>query len=285
MLTVYSNPCPAGQLRKREDSLVMRRIVWMLSALLGLPGAGLAETPIASPQPVPELITDRPDFTESAASVPDGFVQVEFGAEFANDEAGQALSLPLALVRWGLGGGFELRFGIPSLLATWPADDVEVGVSQTDLGTLELGAKYVYKLSEAAAIGVIPYVAVPLKGDQYDSLGVALGAKLVWAVDATDWLSVGGNFGLAFIGLGAQTEDREYSASLAFGFATTDSLGLFLEVFTEFAETFSDEAPVFVDGGLTFLASERFQADVYVGMDLRHAPEAVFAGLGGSYLW
>lgn len=265
----------------------MIRIAALLFAAWVLLPAGPATGQPAGAQmeEIPEIVTDRPDFTESAASIPDGFVQFEFGAEFGNDDAGQALTLPLLLARWGLGGGFELRFGIPSLLATWPDDEIEAGESQTELGVFELGAKYVFDLSEAVAVGILPYVALPLKGDQYDSIGVTAGAKLVWSVDANDWLSVGGNFGLAFIGLGTQTSDREYLASLAFGFSATDSLGLFLEVFTQFPEEFSDEAPVFVDGGLTWLATERFQADVYVGMDMRSAPEAVFVGLGGAYLW
>ena len=265
----------------------MVRNVAVLFAAWVLVSAPLAagQPPEAEPEQVPELVTDRPDFTESAASIPDGFVQFEFGAEFGNDAAGQALTLPLLLARWGLGGGFELRFGIPSLLASWPDDELEAGESQTELGRLELGAKYVVDLSDAVAVGVIPYVSLPLKGDQYDSVGVAAGATLVWSVDATDWMSVGGNFGLAFTGLGTSGSDREYLASLAFGFSATDSLGVFVEVFTVIEERFSGEAPVVVDGGLTWLATERFQADVYVGMDVRSAPEAVFVGLGGAYLW
>ncbi len=265
----------------------MVRIVAVLLAAWGFmsarPAAG--QPTAGAEEDIPELVTDRPDFTESAASVPDEFVQFEFGAEFGSDDSGQSLTLPLLLARWGLGGGFELRFGIPSLLATWPDDEFEAGESQTELGVFELGAKYVYALSEAVAVGILPYVDLPLKGGQYDSIGVAAGAKLVWSVDANDWLSIGGNFGLAFIGLGTQSSDREYLASLSFGFSATDSLGLFLEVFTRFPEEFSDQAPVFVDGGLTWLATERFQADVYVGMDMRSAPDAVFVGLGGAYLW
>lgn len=265
----------------------MIRTVAVLIAVWVFAFAGLAAGQPAPGQPeeVPKLITDRPDFTESAVSIPDDFVQFEFGAEFGNDEAGRTLTLPLLLARWGLGGGFELRFGIPSLLASWPKDELEAGEAQTELGVFELGAKYAYALSEAVAVGIIPYVDLPLKGGQYDSIGVAAGVKLVWGVDATDWLSIGGNFGLAFIGLGTQSSDREYLASLSFGFAATDTLGAFLEVFTRFPEEFSDQAPVVVDGGLTWKATERFQADIYVGMDVRAAPEAVFVGLGGAYLW
>ena len=264
---------------------MVRTMCWVGVLLLGAPVFAAGDPPPRPVEKVPEIATDRPSFSESAASVPGGFVQFEFGAEFSSDDAGQALGLPLLLARWGLGGGFELRFGIPSLLATWPEDEIEAGESQTDLGSLELGAKYVHALSEAAAVGVIPFVTVPLKGDQYDSVGVSAGAKLVWAVEAADWFSVGGNFGLAWVGLGAISSDREYLASLTFGFSATDSLGLYVEVFTEFSEEFSEQAPVFVDGGLTWLATERFQGDIYVGMDLRNAPDAVFIGLGGAYLW
>jgi hypothetical protein len=236
---------------------------------------------VSPEQEIPSLITDRPTFGAAAAAVAEDYVVFEFGAEFGRDAAGEQLLLPLGLVRWGLGDGFELDLGLPSLEAGWPDDEV----AQTDVGELMLAARWVVPLSDAVSVGVLPFLTLPLKGDHYDSRGVGLGARLVWSVQATDWLGVGGNFGLLFAGLGAEQSDREYLASLGLSFALTGALGTFVEVFSVIAESDSDAAPVSVDAGLTWLVTERFQLDVYAGMDVRHAPDVFFAGLGGAVLW
>jgi len=236
-----------------------------------------------APPDLPDLVTDRPTASASGAVVSDGYLQVEFGAEFANDDQGRELSLPLVLMRYGMADGLEVRFGIPSLSIQWPEGEPDT----TDLVPIELGVKYVYPLGEAASIGLLPFLTVQLMGEQYDSIGVGLGARLVWSVEVTDWMSVGGNFGILFTGLGASPSvgDREYLASLAFGFAASDALGLFLEAFCPIVESDAANAPATLDAGLTWLVLPGLQLDVYLGMNLRRAPGGVFAGMGGAYLW
>lgn len=261
---------------------------WLIRGLLAL-GCLVASLPrgsLAADALVPEsgpaaLVTERPAFSASAAAVPEGGVQLELGAQFDHQVEGLGLDLPLALLRYGLGGGFELRLGLPSIQLSWPAN----AAAATDLSPVELGAKYVYALSESVAIGALLALSLPLQAEQYDTLGVGLGGKLVWALELTDWLGLGGNFGLIFGGLGASQTDREYQVSLGFGFSLTDSLGLFVECFTLIAESAPAQAPVFVDGGLTWLVLELLQLDLYLGLDLRAAPEAVFFGLGLSHRW
>ena len=256
----------------------------MILLLFGAGSVGADEPTAGGPDAgaeSPALVTDRPTFGAAAAAVAEDFVVFEFGAEFGRDAAGEQLLLPLGLVRWGLGDGFELDLGLPSLEASWPDDEVD----QTDVGELMLAARWIVPLSDAVSVGVLPFLTLPVKGEHYDSRGVGLGARLVWSVQATDWLGVGGNFGLLFAGLGAETTEREYLASLGLSFALTDALGTFVEVFSVITESDSDAAPVSVDAGLTWLVTERFQLDVYGGMDVRHAPDVFFAGLGGAVLW
>jgi hypothetical protein len=258
---------------------VARWIVGLgLVGWIGAAGPARAQAPIGD---VPPLLTDRPDFTESAAVVPDGDWQVELGLEWSSQSDGQGLVLPLALLRYGLGAGFELRLGLPSVQFGWPKQ----AVATTDLSPIELGTKFVHVLSESASIGILPFVRLPLESEQYSSLGAGVGVKLLWAVGLTDWLGLGGNFGLIFAGLGAARPDRLYQASVSLGFGLSDSLGLFLEAFTEIAEGQPESAPANLDGGLTWLVLDLLQLDLSVGMDLRAAPEAVFGGLGLSYRW
>ena len=70
----------------------------------------------------PELITDRPDQTESAHTVPPWLFQIELGAAYGESQDGSEKtvlqSIPQALVRIGLSRRFEIRLGIPGLEET-----------------------------------------------------------------------------------------------------------------------------------------------------------------------
>ena len=84
------------------------RLLLLSSALLLLAIPATAEDP-------PELITDRPDQTESPNTVPLGFYQLELGATFNVNEIGsfrnETLSVPETLLRIGLSDRLELRLG------------------------------------------------------------------------------------------------------------------------------------------------------------------------------
>jgi hypothetical protein len=59
---------------------------------------------------VPELVTDRPDFTESSEVVGHRIVQIETGLRVEQSAAATGqVTTPQVLVRVGLGSRFELR--------------------------------------------------------------------------------------------------------------------------------------------------------------------------------
>ena len=101
---------------------------------------------------VPELITDRPDFTESSEVVGKGVVQLESGFLFEKvDDSLRQVTLPELLVRIGIGDRVELRL----------ASDGYVSQSITGLdgsrrrggrADAEIGAKV--KLVDASRAGV-----------------------------------------------------------------------------------------------------------------------------------
>ena len=60
---------------------------------------------------VPELVTDRPDFTESSEVVGHRVVQIETGLTFEHDDpATRQVTAPQMLVRVVVGPRFELGF-------------------------------------------------------------------------------------------------------------------------------------------------------------------------------
>lgn len=232
--------------------------------------AGAEEEPL-------ELITDRPDFTESSSAVAPGHVQLEMGAEYSSTPEGHSLSLPLLLVRVGVVENLELRLGVPSLLLDF-TDRAHAGA-----GGVELGGKVVFPIGEMAAVGLMPFVAIPITPGDFSGDGVTAGGRFVWAVDATDWLAISGNLGAMMHGLGGVDADLESEllASLSLGFGLTDRLGIFLEGFASF---FLEGDPVpSIDGGFTFLVTPTIQLDAYAGWSYDDGSQG-FGGLGVSLL-
>ena len=86
---------------------VVRAFLFVLVAPVG---TGIARAQSA------ELVTDRPDETESATVVPRGLVQVETGYLFTRDSGMDSYAVPGTLARIGLGGRTELRIGHAGLI-------------------------------------------------------------------------------------------------------------------------------------------------------------------------
>jgi hypothetical protein len=94
------------------------RFVLLAAGIAGVVGCATTTNHLAN---VPEMVTDRPDFTESASVVPRGRVQLEAGYTYARDEDAGVLaahSYPEALARIGVvDDRLELRLG-QSVLTT-----------------------------------------------------------------------------------------------------------------------------------------------------------------------
>ncbi|HKY61551.1 MAG TPA: transporter, partial [Gemmatimonadota bacterium] len=83
-------------------------LVFLVAALAGLnPGS------LAGQEGAP-LVTDRPDFTESAVTVPRGDVQLESGYTFTRSDEEDEHSLGEVLARIGLVERLEARIGFGS---------------------------------------------------------------------------------------------------------------------------------------------------------------------------
>ena len=92
-----------------------------------------------------EIVTDRPDVTESTIVVPKNSLQSENGLTWTSDRGQQTLDLPETLLRFGLVTRTELRFVVPNYfgsltgrMAASGSDDLAVGFKQ-QLGPLPGG--------------------------------------------------------------------------------------------------------------------------------------------------
>ena len=125
-------------------------------------------TTVAQAEDIPELITDRPDHTESSDVVPPKYVQIESGITHSKVEDLGITEAFGTLVRIGLVNKLELRVGIDG----WIKDDIQ----DTDgFGDSELGIKYFlwdqngWLPRSAILAGVcIPTAKNTFEGDRYN---------------------------------------------------------------------------------------------------------------------
>ena len=101
--------------------------------------------PVVAVEP---LVTDRPDFTESALVVGPSNWQLEFGATHDNGANVDATSLGELLVRWGVAQKFELR--LVTLTYTWVKD-----ASDTTSGFTDSAIGFKYEFHDGSGTGFL----------------------------------------------------------------------------------------------------------------------------------
>jgi len=227
---------------------------------------------------VPDLVTDRPDQTESPTVVRRGSFQVETGYLFARDDGVDLFEVPGTLFRIGLGGRTELRVGYAGVVGS---------DGRRGSGDSAIGAKV--NLIESPdgwkpELGLLGGLSLPTGREEFSSDGVDPSFLLAFAHELSPRLSLGYNVGAAWESLpGAPDREAFILYSLALGVGLTDRLGGFVEVFGDWQTTGATATGVSVDGGLTFLSSEAVQIDVFVGSGLRGQTDDLFVGTGLSF--
>lgn len=255
-----------------------------LSCFLGCTGI-LCGAESARSQESEPLVTDRPDFTESASVPGGGRVQVEGG--WTVEEAGDVgeHSLGEILVRIGIGERFEARIEP----ATWiSVDGGDGGDDVAGLDDAGIGFKVLFL--EASPPGV-PATALLLgttipTGD--DEIGVESWqpeARLALGWDLSEVWSLGANAGWGRPEEGGESFDQALG-SVAVGRAFGERLGAFAELYGFApASAEGDDDAAYFDGGLTFGFGLDAQLDVRAGVGLTDASADWLFGLGFARRW
>lgn len=238
----------------------------------------------------PELITDRPDMTESASAVNQGFLQIEMGGVYEYHEERllkfENYQFANALVRYGIMKNTELRIGSGYLEETSePVSAAEIQNQLTNTNTglapLQLGFKTVLNQEQ----GNNPQVAViyaitanNLASPDFRSDGFDF--EVIFAADKSlsDKLSIGINVGGRYNRQASQTEGL---FSAAAGYDVSSKVGLFAEYFQTMVKDVESEK--LINAGFTWLVEPSLQLDVSGGYHL-HGEQGYYIKLGFSYL-
>jgi hypothetical protein len=254
---------------------------WAVVGLAGLAALGFG-LPVVGQEPA-ELVTDRPDQTESAVVVPVGSVQVESGWAREETDEVTAEAAGSTLVRVGLAERLELRLGWDGWL-----EEKAAGARISGAGDASLGVKV--RLADEGPrrpeVALLVGTSLPVGGEEVTSDRYDPSFRLSLARGFGEQLGLGVNLGMSWASAPGETGAIETASTLdytaALGIGLTDRLGAFVELFGGVPVDGPGGAAHSFDGGLTFLATPTFQLDVAVGVGLSDDAPDWFVGLGAS---
>ena len=219
-----------------------------------------------------QIVTDRPDQTESSSTVGKRNLQIEagllIGSEGEEPISTRQILAPTTLLRLGITKGIELRF-MGQLESLKMPDQVFWGISD-----IEFGAKFqlYQKEGSRSEVAFLTHLLLPtgpaeLPNDAFGTIN-----KLAVSHVINDYMSLGYNLGYNY--LGADKGDLTYS--LALGVGLGEKVGIYAEPYGEYVNL--DNFLHNFNAGLTYLIEENLQLDVSFGLGLNHRMNYFSAG-------
>ena len=251
------------------------------NARVGAAALALLALTAASSAAQEPMVTDRPAFTQSTATVMPGVYQIEAGYTFTRFGRTDLHQLGEALLRTGLIEGLELRFGLPSFQSASREDPG--GVDESGIGDAHLGMKL--GLFESGVAEGLPSLAlllgtgVPVGDDFFGADGWEPEAKLALDWSFTESLGLGANVNYAQRDPDIGDRYDEWAASVAVDFPLTQSLSGFGEYFAIRPDVGGDRD--YLDAGVTWLMSRDLQLDARIGVGIDSpVDDDFFIGVG-----
>jgi hypothetical protein len=227
------------------------------------------------------LVTDRPDFTESASAVAPGQIQLEAGYTFTHSDDTDEHTLGEVLLRVGLWNRVEGRIGVNSIAWVDSPSGDDAGLEDPSLGLKVV-------LAEAwgrwPAIAILVGSTVPVGDDDVAEDAWQPGVTGAFAWDLSERLGLGANVGYTYASEAGERFDQG-SATVALGVGLTERTGAYVEAFTIFPAGEEAGDDVTLNGGITYLVSNDFQLDARIGVGLADDAPDVFVGFGVARRW
>ena len=207
-----------------------------------------------------EIITDRPDQTESSSTIQKENLQIESGLllEFLGEDIScseRNLLTPTTLIRYGLLDFAELR--IVSQIESVKNNST----SFTGISDLEIGIKLqlLKKEKSLLEIALLSHIIIPTGSKEVSSNTTGSINKLCVSHRSNTNISIAYNLGYNYFGSGKG--DLTYSFVL--GSRINDKASVYFEPYGEFIE-FEDNI-ININSGITYLLKDNFQLDFSFG--------------------
>jgi len=224
-----------------------------------------------------QIVTDRPDQTESSATVGAGDLQIESGILVAYEggssftSSDRQLLLPTNLLRYGLTKGIELR--LLSQFETQRIYDKNIqGISDLEIGTK---IQILQDDSKNAEIAFLSHLVFPTGTEELTSGSLGIINKFCMSYPLTDDIGLGYNVGLNYLG-----EGIDLTYSLAIGTSVNDKVSVYAEPYGQLTEF--EEFVLNFDAGFVYLANDNLQFDFSFGTGISHKMN--YISIGASWL-
>lgn len=221
-----------------------------------------------------QIITDRPDQTESSSTVPKGSLQIESGLllGFSDKELSSERQFigPSSLFRYGLTNALEVRIVNQFESIKYKSNNQEI----SGISDLEIGVKLQLFQSEGtnAEIAFLSHLVLPTGSNDLtnDKLGTI--NKLAFSHELNKKLGLGYNLGYNYFGTGK----GDLTYSLVLGFKINEKTGIYLEPYGELVDIREHLANF--DSGFTYLLNDNFQLDFSFGTGINHTMNYISTG-------
>lgn len=220
-----------------------------------------------------DIVTDRPDQTESSVTVGKKTFQIEMGGTYLSTDKNSINSFlaPSMLLRYGVSKGVELRF-----VTQYESTKFEFQNNDIDyngFNDIEFGAKFqlLKKENKNSEIAFLTHIIIPTANARLSTNNWGVINKLSISHIISKRVSVGYNIGYDYI------EKFNYlTYSLAFGIGISKVVSFYVEPFGAWGElnTFINN----LDTGFTFLLNSNFQLDVSYGLGLNNSMQYYSVG-------
>lgn len=254
-----------------------------------------------------DLVTDRPDFTESPETVEPGWSQLEltlaqYGEDFDGvDGSAVTWAYGGSLFRIGLLTDWELRLGWNGYSNRRTHDSTGANPTDTVGGGGDTNVGFKNKLSQQNGwipnTAVIYFVSLPTGANNVSSETVDPAVKWCWSYDLTGRLAVSGNFNFSLLNpdvfaidpaTGAPTSTArnrhvQFQPTISVGYSLWDWWGVFAEYYTSHNLHPAIPDQHFFDTGFTFLVAPNLQFDVFTNIGLTKASPDRAIGIGISH--
>lgn len=228
-----------------------------------------------------DMVTDRPDQTESASVITHKGFQIESGFLFERyDSSTSNTTYNSTLVRYGLLENVELRLGVAYLGTNVSLDGGSF--DRSGLAPVTVGAK-LFLREEGDGLPQLAFLTtltIPNTGSTvFESENLGADIRINGEYSLNEAMSFGANLGVAWSGV--ETEDYAVGIYTAvIGMSLSEKLGAFAELYGFLPKEGKNDHRW--DAGLTYAVNEDFQLDFSTGIGLSKVSPDFFISLGLS---
>jgi len=231
-----------------------------------------------------EMITDRPDATESPSAVPVKTVQVETGAFYESFKEGstkdEIIGYNTTLLRYGVFENFEVRLGWNFEEGRTTVDNTKFEDVASGFSPLLLGMKVevVEEKGFRPEIGVLGHLMLPfLASIDYRPETTGVDFRFSFGHTLSEKSSIGYNLGAQW---GDDSSEAAYIYTIVYGYIILEGLGIYAEIYGDIPEDSSGNH--YWDAGLTYSIKNNIQLDATVGKSITEGQD-VLLNVGVSY--